>query len=791
MRKIQGIKASGKLILCALCAWMAVVKPITVMAEEAGKTETVVSIDSDTAPPASEPADIKSTDTTPSAESKSETPKENPPEDAVEIPSESAAVPPSEIEIPDEDKNAQLGSDSLSIEEYELFRPESSNNTLDTLHKGRSARLMVTVQSSSLQTGDIKAGEILVGKERDSYRTTGSPVVKIASKKGENLVFKVIFPKITYNGKDTVFGFHVKYKGANMETIPLSVDITEAEESDYSSGYRNNEEEESTPQPLVRIERVGSPQPVGAGEKTELTLRIINTSKSSDIEDMMVSLTPGGSMYLMDDTNSRLIKRLNTGKSTEIKVNLQAGQDLTGASQSLDVELKYNYFSANRLVSGNSTQRVIIPVKGNSASGKPLIQISRVGGGNPVSTGEQFQTVIRLENTSQNKDISGLMVTLEPTEQIALMDATDTRLIGNLLAGQAVDIPVLLKASAELSSSASQMIGVSLKFDYDSGKGVTQGTLSGKVVIPTNGGSVKIGSPTPNIIIRNYSYGGNVEAGQVFELVMEVANTSSVTAVENVLMSLDTGEGISINDSSNTIYIPSLAPGATTTQTVRMQALFQSKLQSPKIGISFKYEYMDKKERKQNTTNEAIAIPVYQPDRLEVREPSFTEAIHENEETAISIPYSNKGRGQVFNVEATLEGEIDVMERQQTLGNFESGKNGTIDFVVTPRSTGTFEGKVILVYEDEAMKKKELTIPITFPVQAAAVTDEAETENDTPAGSGGMPFLLPAAGILLLVCGAGLLLWRKRKMSRKQTQTGDDTYEAWEETLNEVQDYEE
>lgn len=383
------------------------------------------------------------------------------------------------------------------------------------------------------------------------------------------------------------------------------------------------------------------------------------------------------------------------------------------------------------------------------------------------------------------------MVTLEPTEQIALMDATDTRLIGNLLAGQAVDIPVLLKASAELSSSASQMIGVSLKFDYDSGKGVTQGTLSGKVVIPTNGGSVKIGSPTPNIIIRNYSYGGNVEAGQVFELVMEVANTSSVTAVENVLMSLDTGEGISINDSSNTIYIPSLAPGATTTQTVRMQALFQSKLQSPKIGISFKYEYMDKKERKQNTTNEAIAIPVYQPDRLEVREPSFTEAIHENEETAISIPYSNKGRGQVFNVEATLEGEIDVMERQQTLGNFESGKNGTIDFVVTPRSTGTFEGKVILVYEDEAMKKKELTIPITFPVQAAAVTDEAETENDTPAGSGGMPFLLPAAGILLLVCGAGLLLWRKRKMRRKQTQTGDDTYEAWEETLNEVQDYEE
>lgn len=757
MRKRKERLAAGKILLCALCVWMAAVTPVTGLAAETGDMESAGKNEEESLP---------------------------------DFPADIPTAPPPESEIADEDRNTQFGDDSLSVEEYELFRPESSNNTLDTLYKGRSARLSVTVLSSSLQTGDIKAGEILVGKERDSYRTTGSPVVKITSKKGENLAFKVIFPKITYNGKDTNFGFHIKYKGTNMEAIPLSVDITEAEESGYSGGDKDNGEEEATPQPVVKVERVGSPQPVGAGEKVELTLRIVNTSKSSDIEDLMVSFTPGGSMYLMDDTNSRLIKRLNTGKSTEIKVNLQAGQDLVGASQSLDVELKYNYFSANRLTSGTSSQKVMIPVKGNSASGQPLIRISRVWGGKAVGAGEEFQMVIRLENTSQNRDISGLMATLEPTEQIGLMDDTDTRLIGDLAAGQTADIPVLLKASAELSPSASQMIGVSLKFDYDSGKGAAQGALSGKVVIPTDGGAAKIGSPTPNLIIRNYSYGGSVEAGQVFELVMEVANTSSVTAVENVLMSLDTGEGISINDSSNTIYIPSLAPGAATTQTVRVQALFQSKLQSPKIGISFKYEYMDRKERKQNTTNEAIAIPVYQPDRLEVREPGFTEAIHENEETAISLPYSNKGRGQIFNVEARLEGEIDTLERQQTLGNFESGKNGTIDFVVTPRRQGRFEGKVIIAYEDEAMKKKELTIPVSFDVQAAAAVDEAETAIDDQGSSGGIPPLFPAAGILMLACVGVLMIRRRHKTRGKQKQIGDDTYEAWEETLIESESME-
>lgn len=696
-------------------------------------------------------------------------------------------------DIPDEDRNPQLTGDTLIVEEYELFRPESSNNTLDTLYKGRSARLAITIQSSTLQTGDIKASEILVSRDRDSYRTTGSPVVKIASKKGERLVYKIIFPKITYNGKDTVFGFRVKYKGSGVEPFPLTVDITEAEESS-SSQKGEREEDEATAQPLVRVERVGSPQPVGAGEGMALTLRLVNTSKSADIEDLQVSFTPGGSMYLMDDTNSQLIKRLNTGKSTEIKVNLQAGQDLSGASQSLDVEMKFNYYSANRLTAGTITQKVMIPVKGNSASGQPLIRISRVSGGEAIRAGELFQTVIRIENTSQNKDISGLMATWEPTEQISLMDATDTSLLGDLKAGQSMDIPVRLKAAAELSPAASQLIGVSLKFDYDSGKGAAQGTLTGKIVIPTAGGIQTIGSPTPNIIIRNYSYGGNVEAGQVFDLVMELVNTSSSSPVENVLMSLDTGEGISINDSSNTIYIPSLAPGAVTTKTVKMQALFQSKLQSPKIGISFKYEYLDKKERKQNTTNEAIAIPVYQPDRLEVRAPGFTETIRQNEETAISIPYANKGRGQIFNVEAKLDGEIDVLERQLTLGNFESGKNGTIDFVVTPRTEGKFNGTVLIAYEDEAQKRKELTVPIAFDVQAPEVPTEPESESQVPVKKSWNPYWMLAAGLLVIAGGTGIRIKKRRNQRKEQNLIGDNTYETWDDPAtpeNEVQSHEE
>ena len=177
--------------------------------------------------------------------------------------------------------------------------------------------------------------------------------------------------------------------------------------------------------------------------------------------------------------------------------------------------------------------------------------------------------VIRLENTSQDKDIRNLTATIEPNDQIYLLDETDTRLLGELKAGTAVDIPVRLQAGAELSQAASQLLGLSLKFDYDSDKGSSQGTIAEKLVIPTNGKSGKMNIPTPNIIIRNYSYGEKVTAGQVFDLEMEMTNTSSVTAAENVVVSLDTGEGISINSSSNTIYIPKLDAGAAKKQSIK------------------------------------------------------------------------------------------------------------------------------------------------------------------------------------------------------------------------------
>ena len=675
------------------------------------------------------------------------------------------------------------GSGSLWVGEYEIFAPGGSKDTLDVLRKGRQAKVVVNVRSNGIKTSEVGKRGVTVTKLSDSFRNGENPKVKITSDKEDDLEFTVTFTRLTYTGKGDVLRLKVGFKSSGIPSEQLEVNISECEES---APRENGDTGSTTGQPIIRVRRISPQNPVGPGDHFTLEVELENTSKDADIEDMVVNVSPGSSLFIGGDTNTRIVSRLDTGRTELVQFNLIAGQDISGPSQLIDLELKYNYYSGGQLTSAASVQKVLLPVKGGTATGQPVLLIDR-GPMGPVSSGQPFQITLKLENTDTVKEIRNLTATFEPNDQISLLEATDTRQIGDIGPGQSVDVSVNLKAGSELSSAASQLLGITLKFDYDTDKGTVQGTYSQRIVVPTNGKTATPGAPTPNIILTNYTYGDKVSAGQVFRLNMEFMNTSQVSPIENVVISLETGEGLSINSSSNTFYVPKMGPGEKKAQQVDVQALFQtkdSKVQSPKITISCKYEYIDKTERKQSTAAETIAVPVYQPDRFQVSPPSFVEEIRQNEETTISLPYVNKGRGQVYNVEASLEGDIQVIDRSLNLGNFDAGKSGTIDFIATPKKAGTFEGRVKVTYEDESMEIRTMEIPVTFEVKegAAEETDDADMMDGEMDGGRKMNWKM-MAGILTAALVAGIL-WIKRNKAkglkgrkRYQEQNGWDELE--------------
>ena len=217
-----------------------------------------------------------------------------------------------------------------------------------------------------------------------------------------------------------------------------------------------------------------------------------------------------------------------------------------------------------------------------------------------------------------------------------------------------------------------------------------------------NGGStVQPAGPVPNIIITNFTYGdGSVAVGTNFDLGFTFQNMGKV-AVGNMVVTVDGGENFAISGGTNTFYYDSLWAGYSLTQTVPMQVLSSAKNGAQGIDINFKYEYVDGGTRNSNTSDIKISVPVSQPDRFELGDPVLPDAINAGEESTISMEYVNKGKGDVSNVEASIEGDgITATQATQYIGNVASGASGSIGFAFTADAAGEYDAKLKVTYED-------------------------------------------------------------------------------------------
>ena len=277
----------------------------------------------------------------------------------------------------------------------------------------------------------------------------------------------------------------------------------------------------------------------------------------------------------------------------------------------------------------------------------------------------------------------------------------------------------------------------------------------------------KPAAAAPNLIIDNYSYGGtSVQAGKTFDLSINFMNTSRALAVENIVMSLETAEGISIANSSNTFYFETLKPRHNITQNITLRATGKGENSSPTIRVNFRYEYIDQNQRMEITRSETIAIPVTQPERFEITEPTLPE-MQVGMESVLSFPYVNKGKGTLYNVAVKIEGDVDALQPVQNLGNFESGRSGTIDAIFTTTQEGPTPFKIIVTYEDadgnekkREFKYEQTVMAMPEPELPPEMMDPMDPQLEEQSSHNWMWIV----GVILIVAlGGGFWWFKKRK----------------------------
>ena len=535
---------------------------------------------------------------------------------------------------------------------------------------------------------------------------------------------------------------------------------------------------ETVPQPVVLVTRSPMTKPIAPDESADITVYFQNTS-STKLVKPVVSVTPSDALVVMNDAATFLLPDIEPGKSASILVKVKALRSLSSTTQSLSTELKFGYDNGGMLTQATSSDKVVIPSLARESIPQPAVLVTRSVMERPINPGETVSLTLTFQNAGKTKLISP-MATVTPSDALTITNDASSFLLPDIEPGKSAAITVKVKAAKDVST-ATQSLSTELKYSYDNGETITQATASDRINLTATVPS-KSDQSVPNLVIRSFAYGGeSVAAGAKFPLDFTFENTGA-SKVENIVVTVDGGESFAMDGSTNTYFYRGLAAGGTQSQQVPMRAVPTGKSGAQSLSVSFKYEYSDGEKRTQATSDIKLSIPIYQPDRFQINAPTVPEYGTVGEEIEIIIPYVNKGKDDIANLEATVVGEdVDTPARTQYLGNVTAGANGNIGFAISPNKAGEINVVLKISYEnaDQQVQTREFPIKLTAEEYVPPVDDGGEFADDNSGPA------IPWLPILLTVAGAAvvavvILFIRKKKTAQLPT-TDSGSWDDWDE----------
>lgn len=415
---------------------------------------------------------------------------------------------------------------------------------------------------------------------------------------------------------------------------------------------------------------------------------------------------------------------------------------------------------------------------------EPRAVFNSDGTSTSIAAGETKTITVYIQNAGTTA-MRDPILTLKSSGSLLIMGSQDY-MLDDIRAGRDTAVTVTVKAPDKIESQM-QTIDASLSFYYDNGTQLTGGSASGSVnVLSTVTKDTKdeetIASPTPIVILSKYNYGGSsVAAGSSTNLSFSFTNTSKTIKIENVMVTVTGGQDLMLNGSTNTFYFESVAASGSKTVTVPMKAaqLISASAQDVKIDVT--YEYVDQNARKSGNATLSLSVPLYQPDRFEMSEPTSSYTGYVGEETSLTIDYVNKGKSAISNVEATISGDIDSPTPYQRVGTIDGGKNGTIAFAVTPQLEGENQVKIVITYEDSNGNTKERVFEASVEAMAYEPSDPGMDDpgmiDPEPANTFPWKYVIIALVVIAIIA---LIVLRARKKKAKQ-KAEQALWDKWDE----------
>lgn len=420
----------------------------------------------------------------------------------------------------------------------------------------------------------------------------------------------------------------------------------------------------------------------------------------------------------------------------------------------------------------------------------PKVIVTRNELSGDVKAGDELMLTVSVKNIGRTT-INNPILSFTPSESLLVVGKDSAVQMNSIGVGRTETAQVKVRVLNPVAS-VNQYLDAKLEFTYYNNVSTTAGEASARIGIPAK---VKkkteettdetTASPLPNIIVSRFHYGGgSVAAGSKFNLAFKFRNTSSTVDVENMVITVTGGEGLTINGSSNTFFYDKVKAGASKTVTVPMKVANTTVDTAQDVSINFKYEYLDHKKRTSASSDVKISVPLYQPDRFEIFNPVVPDYVEEGQEVAVTMNYINKSKVIMSNVEAVVDGDVSTQTPIQTIGNVDAGKNGTIAFALTPNSTGEVDFAITVNYEDANGESRTRIFPVTMNVQEAAPHDPGTDDpgmDDPGEETGGFPWWIVIVAVAAI--GIAALIVLKKRKKAKVAKKEQELWDSWDDEM--------
>ncbi|MDE7362625.1 MAG: hypothetical protein K2N38_11905, partial [Oscillospiraceae bacterium] len=473
-------------------------------------------------------------------------------------------------------------------------------------------------------------------------------------------------------------------------------------------------------EPLFKITPTNIAE-IKSSQEGYFTVELKNLGKL-EAKRVLVETSASEDVILTDGSGSQDIASIKSNGTASVRITYKALSKVNSAKQVFNVSLHYYYEGAGGETIGSASYTVNVPAAVEELAEVPAPSIKITGQtlSVPVTAGKEYEYSLTVRNFSDTP-ADDVYLFLDASDSLYFIDGTETVTVGSIAAKGSAKVKIKFR-TVDTIGAVKQGITANISYTYIDGGVKKNGQDTSSVTIiasGTNGGDTPgSGIAVPNIIIKSYDIGEDqIAAGSEFNLNLDLFNTSGVTGVENVIMTINAGGSINIFGGTNTFYYPNIGADAGISESVPLRALPTAETGTSSVSVSLKYDYIDNGTRSTASLEQTIFVPVYQPDKMtfEVNIPTW--GLMVGQDVYITTTYLNKGRSEISNVKAEIVGDVSALSTSKVIGTVQPGGNGSFDFIVTPMMGGPCEFTILMTYEDATLTEIQKELPVSFEVE--------------------------------------------------------------------------